>query len=111
MLLTWALDEGPVISGLAGAHAGVEGGRRAGGLARRGGRGRDGGLEGPSIRTLHALAFAHVAGVGAPPAARLVQTLAAGSVAGAVLRCSTRRNTAEVKNSAGESSPAKLAPV
>lgn len=110
LLLTWALDEGPVVSGLAGAHAGVEGGRRAGGLAQRGGRGRDGGLEGPSIRALHALALAHVAGVGAPPAARLVQTLAAGSVAGAVLRCSTRGQGVKV-NGAAESSSAKLAPV
>lgn len=102
------MDEGPVVFGLAGAHAGVEGGRRADGLAGRSGRGRDGGLEGPSIRALHALAFAHVAGVGAPAAARLVQTLAAGSVAGTVLRCSTRRNTAEVKNMSANASRASL---
>lgn len=81
------MDEGPVVSGLAGAHANVEGRRRAGGLARRGGRGRDGGLEGPPVGTLDALAFARVAGLGAPAAAGLVQTLAAGSVAGTVLRC------------------------
>lgn len=91
------MDEGPVELGLAGTHAGVEGGRRAGGLAGRAGGGRDGGLEGPPVRALHALALAHVAGVGAPAAARLVQALAAGSVAGAVLRCS-RRNTSAFRN-------------
>lgn len=88
--LTWAVDEGPVVFGLAGAHANVEGGRRAGGLAGGGGRGRDEGLKGPPIGTLDALAFARVAGLGAPAAAWLVQTLTAGSVAGTVLCCNRR---------------------
>lgn len=91
---TWAVDEGPVVFGLAGAHAGVESRLGAGGQAGQGGRGRDGGLEGPSIRALDALTFARVTGVGAPTAGRLVQTMAAGSVAGAVLRCSTTQNPA-----------------
>lgn len=92
------MDEGPVVLGLAGAHADVEGGRGAGGLAGRGGRGRDGGLKGPPIRPLDALAFARVAGLGAPAAARLVQTLAAGSVAGTVLCC----NRTGLEKSAGQ---------
>lgn len=82
------MDEGPVVLGLAGAHAGVEGGLRAGGQAGQGGRGRDRGLEGPAVRALDALPSARVAGVGAPTAAGLVQTLTARPVAGAVLRCS-----------------------
>lgn len=85
------MDEGPVVFGLAGAHAGIEGRLGAGGQAGQGGRGRDGGLEGPAVRALDALTFARVTGVGAPTAARLVQTLTARSVPGAVLRC--RRNT------------------
>lgn len=93
---TWAVDEGPVVFGLAGAHAGVQGGLRGGGQAGQGGGGRHRGLEGPAVRALDALAPARVAGVGAPPAARLVQTVAARPVAGAVLRCS-RENTARVR--------------
>lgn len=93
------MDEGPVVFGVAGAHADVEGGRGAGGLAGRRGRGRDGGLEGPPIRALDALAFARVLGVGAPPAARLVQTLTTGSVARTVLRCSATRRVRTAKQS------------
>lgn len=84
---TWAVDEGPVVFGFTGAHADVEGRLGAGGHTGQGGRGRDSGLEGPAVRALDALAFPRVAGVGAPPAARLVQTLAAGPVARTVLRC------------------------
>ena len=90
---TWAVDEGPVVFGLAGAHAGVEGRLGAGGQAGQGGGGRDGRLEGSSIRALDALTFARVTGVGAPPAPRLVQTMAAGSVPGTVLRCSATQHT------------------
>lgn len=89
------MDEGPVVFGLAGTHAGVEGRLGAGGQAGEGGRGRHRGLEGPAVRALDALAFARVARVGAPTAARLVQTLAACSVPGAVLRCS--KNTQNTK--------------
>lgn len=85
---TWAVDEGPVVLGLAGAHAGVEGGLGAGRQTGQGGRGRDGRLEGSAVRTLDALTFARVAGVGAPAAAGLVQTLSTCSVARAVLRYS-----------------------
>lgn len=85
---TWTVDEGPVVFGLAGTHARIEGRLRAGGQAGQGGRGRDGGLEGPAIRALDALAFARVAGVGAPAAARLLQALTARPVPGAVLSCS-----------------------
>ncbi len=82
------MDEGPVVLGLTGAHACVEGRLGAGWQAREGGRGRDGGLEGPAVRALDALTFTRVTGVCAPTTARLVQTLATCSVAGAVLRCS-----------------------
>lgn len=85
---TWTVDEGPVVFGLAGTHAGIERRMRAGRQAGQGGRGRDGGLEGPAIRALDALAFARVAGVGAPAAARLLQALPARPVPGAVLSCS-----------------------
>lgn len=85
---TWTVDEGPVVFGLAGTHARIERRLRAGRQAGQGGRGRDGGLEGPAIRALDALAFARVAGVGAPAAARLLQALTARPVPGAVLSCS-----------------------
>lgn len=89
------MDEGPVVLGLAGTHAGVEGRLGAGGNAGQGGRRGDGGLEGSAVRALDALAFARVAGVGAPTAARLVQTLSARPVAGTVLRCRSGDWTAE----------------
>lgn len=88
------MNEGPVVFGLTGAHAGVEGRLRAGRQAGEGGRGRHRGLEGPAVRALDALTFARVAGVGAPTAARLIQTLATCSVPGAVLRCSKTHNRA-----------------
>lgn len=81
------MDEGPVVLGLAGAHAGVEGRLGAGRQTRQGGRGRYGGLERPAVRALYTLTFSCVTGVGAPAAARLFQTLTACSVTGAVLRC------------------------
>lgn len=90
------MDEGPVVFGLAGAHAGIEGRLRgAGGQAGESGWSWDRGLEGPAVRALDALTFARVAGVGAPAAARLVQTLATCSVPGAVLRCSTTQHQLE----------------
>ena len=90
------MDEGPVVFGLVGAHAGVEGGLGAGGLgaggqAGQGGGGRHRGLEGPAVRALDALTPARVVVVGAPTAARLVQTLTAGPVPRAVLRCRKKR--------------------
>lgn len=87
------MNEGPVVFGLAGAHAGIEGWLGAGRQAGQGGRGWNGGLEGPAIRALDALTFARVTGVSAPTAARLVQTLATRSVPRAVLRCSKTQNT------------------
>lgn len=66
------MNEGPVVFGLAGAHAGIEGWLGAGEQARQGGRSRNGGLEGSAIRALNALTFARVAGVSAPTAAGLV---------------------------------------
>lgn len=63
----------------------------AGGQAWQGGGGWDGGLEGPAVGAFDALAFACVAGVGAPAAAGLVQTLSTGSVPRTVLRCSRDR--------------------
>lgn len=83
------MDERPVVLGLAGTHAGVEGRLGVGGKAGQSGGGRHRGLEGPAVRPLDALTFSCVAGVRAPAAARLVQTLTAGSVAGAVFSCST----------------------
>ena len=80
------MDEGPVVLGLTGTHAGVEGRLRAGEQAGQGGRRRDGRLEGPAVRALDALAFARVTGIGAPTTAGLVQALATRSVPGAVLR-------------------------
>lgn len=92
------MDEGPVVFGLAGAHAGVEGRVGAGGQAGECGWGRNRGLEGPAIRALDALTFARVTGVSAPTAARLVQTLTTCSVPRAVLRCSKTHNTSPVIN-------------
>lgn len=84
MVPTWAMNEGPVILGFAGAHAGVQGGLGAGGQTGQGGWCRHQRLEGPSVGTLDALAFPRVVGVRAPAATGLVQTLAACSVAGTV---------------------------
>ena len=95
------MDEGPVVFGLAGAHAGIEGRLGAGGQAREGGRGRDRGLEGPTVRALDALTLARVAGVGAPAAARLVQTLTTRSVPRAVLRCSSKTHITQRQSSNG----------
>lgn len=44
-------------------------------------------LDGPSIGAFDALALAGVAGVGTPPAARLLQTVSARAVARTVLSC------------------------
>lgn len=87
---TWAVDEGPVVLGLSAAwtHTGVESGLA--GCSRHtglGGRRWHSGLEGPTVRALHALAPARVGRVSAPAAARLVQALGARPVARAVLSC------------------------
>ena len=83
---TWAVDEGPVVLGLAGTHAGVERHLQAGRHAGQAGGGGHLCLEGPPVGALHALALARVAGVGAPAAARLIHALGAGPVPRAVLR-------------------------
>jgi len=89
--LTRAVNEGPVVFGLAGAHAGVESRLGTGGQTGQGGRSRDRGLEGPAVGPLNTLASARVTGVGAPAATWLVQTLPTCSVPGTVFRC-TRTN-------------------
>lgn len=87
--LTRAMDEGPIEPVLVQAHGEVEGRLVVGGRA--------GGLHRPTVGALDALAPASVAGVSAPPTARLVQTLAAGPIARAVFRWSGRVNKGPVK--------------